>query len=258
MKVVILCGGMGTRLREETEYKPKPLLDVGGRPILWHIMKLYAHHGFKEFALCLGYRGEMIKEYFLNFEAINSDFTISLGGRPEVTYHNENNGHDFTVTLADTGNETMTGGRIRRISRHLDGDTFMVTYGDGLSNVDITRLLECHRSHGRLATVTVVRPLSRFGVPEVDEAGEVVEFREKPVMPGWVNAGFFVFDRRVLDYLGGDDCVLEREPLGRLAAERQLMAYRHDGFFYCIDTYREHVVANNMWLAGDAPWAVWR
>ena len=257
MKVVILCGGRGTRLREETEYKPKPLLHVGGRPILWHIMKLYAHHGYKDFALCLGYRGEMIKKYFLDFEAINNDFTVSLGREPQITYHNENNCHDLTVTLADTGHDTMTGGRIGRIRRYLDGETFMVTYGDGLSNVDVGRLVEFHRSHGRLASVTVVRPLSRFGVPELGETNEVSEFREKPITPGWVSAGFFVFHRRVLEYLDGDDCVLEGEPLERLACDGQLMAYRHDGFFYCIDTYREYVAANRMWSADRAPWKVW-
>src|SRR5690348_16153547 len=216
MKVVILCGGQGTRLREETEFRPKPLVDVGQRPILWHIMKLYSHYNFREFVLCLGYRGNMIKEYFLNYEAVINDFTISLSSHHRIVYHDAHDEQDFQVTLADTGLNAMTGGRIMRAWRYIDGDTFMVTYGDGLSNVNIKALVEFHQQHGRLATVTAVQPSSRFGILDLDQ-DRVVSFAEKPKLEGWSSAGFFVFNRKILDYLGGDDCILEREPLERLA-----------------------------------------
>jgi glucose-1-phosphate cytidylyltransferase len=257
MKVVILCGGLGTRLREETEFRPKPLAEIGRRPILWHIMKLYAHHGFCEFVLCLGYRGHLIKEYFLNYEALSNDFTIHLGKPKGIRYHGAHEEQGFAVTLADTGQDTMTGGRIRRVQPYIDGDTFMVTYGDGVSDVNIAELAAFHRSHGKIATCTTTRPRSGFGVLDVDDAGAVQRFREKPVLDSWVNVGFLVFDRRIFDYLTGDDCVLEREPLERLAREGQLMAYRHDGFFFCVDTYREYRAINEMWASGQAPWKVW-
>lgn len=259
MKVVILCGGQGTRLREETEYRPKPLVEVGGRPILWHIMKSYAHFGFREFVLCLGYRGTMIKDYFLSYEAMNNDFTICLGRQNEITYHAAHEEQNYHVTLSDTGLETMTGGRVKRVERYLDGDTFMVTYGDGLSDLNIAELLSFHRSHGRLATVTTMRPFSRFGILNLDSKGRVLDFAEKPQLEGWASAGFFVFDRRVLDYMDANPgCVLEREPLERLAQDGELMAYRHDGFFYAMDTYREYAHLNELWNRGSAPWAVWK
>jgi glucose-1-phosphate cytidylyltransferase len=258
MKVVLLCGGVGTRLREETEFRPKPLVDVGGRPILWHIMKVYAHFGFQEFVLCLGYRGQMIKEYFLNYEAMTNDFTISLGKQAHIRYNDEHPEQDFVVTLADTGADTMTGGRIKRIQRYIDqDDCFMVTYGDGVSDVDTRKLLEFHRSHGKLATVTTFRPVSRFGILDINPTHQVMNFIEKPKADAWASAGFFVFQRQVFDYLGGDDCILEREPLERLAAEGQLMAYQHDGFFYAMDTYREYQILNDLWRTGQAPWKVW-
>jgi glucose-1-phosphate cytidylyltransferase len=257
MKVVILCGGQGTRLREETEFRPKPLVEVGRRPILWHIMKLYAHHGIREFVICLGYRGNMIKDYFLNYEAMNNDFTISLGREHRVKFHDVHEEQDFRVTLAETGQETMTGGRIKRVMRYLDGDEFMVTYGDGLSNVDVRQLLAYHRRHGRLATVTGVRPASRFGVIEVASDDHAIRFAEKPRADGWINSGFFVFNRRVLDYLTSDECILEREPLERLAGEGELMVFRHDGFFFAMDTYREYKALNDLWNSGEAPWKVW-
>lgn len=257
MKVVILCGGQGTRLREETEYRPKPLVDIGGRPILWHIMKMYAAHGLKDFILCLGYRGSMIKEYFLNYEAMNNDFTICLGRQNHLDYHGAHQEQDFHVTLAETGLETMTGGRVKRAERYVDADTFMVTYGDGVADLDIAALLRFHQAHGRLATVTTVRPISRFGILDVGEAGEVVNFAEKPQLDGWASAGFFVFNRGIFDYLTGDDCILEREPLEQLARDKQLMAYRHDGFFYAMDTYREYKHLNELWTSGHAPWKVW-
>jgi glucose-1-phosphate cytidylyltransferase len=257
MKVVILCGGQGTRMREETEFRPKPLVEVGGRPILWHIMKLYAHHGFRDFVLCLGYRGNMIKDYFLNYEAMNNDFTICLGQKSQLHFNGAHKEQDFRVTLADTGKDTMTGGRIKRIQRYVDDDTVLVTYGDGLADVNIEQLVAFHQTHGKLATVTTVRPHSRFGVLETESDGKVVEFAEKPRLDGWASAGFLVFNRKLFDYLGGDDCVLEREPLERLASEGQLMAYRHEGFFFAMDTYREYLQLNDLWESGEAPWRVW-
>jgi glucose-1-phosphate cytidylyltransferase len=258
MKVVVLCGGVGTRLREETEFRPKPMVEVGGRPILWHIMKLYAHHGFHEFVLCLGYRGNVIKEYFLNYEAMNNDFSICLGEKSQIRYHGRHTEQDFTVTLADTGLESMTGGRIRRIQKYIDGDTFLLTYGDGVSDVDIRRLLEFHRSHGKIATVTTVPPVSRFGmVALATDRDRVQSFNEKPKTDGWVSAGFFALNRGVFDYLGSDDCIFEREPMERLAAAGELMAFRHDGFFYAMDTFREYQQLNELWNRGEAPWRVW-
>ena len=257
MKVAILCGGVGTRLREETEFRPKPLVEVGGRPILWHIMKLYAHHGFRDFVLCLGYRGSMIKEYFLNYEAMNNDFTICLGKESRLDYNDTHEEQNFSITLADTGLETMTGGRLRRASKYLGDDCFMVTYGDGVSDVDIRKLVEFHKSHGKLATVTTFRPVSRFGILDINADNQVQNFIEKPKSDAWASAGFFVFQREVLDYLDGDECILEHAPLERLAAERQLIAYNHDGFFYAMDTYREYQILNDLWKNGQAPWKVW-
>lgn len=257
MRVVILCGGVGTRLREETEFRPKSLVDVGGHPILWHIMKLYALHGFRDFVVCLGYRGKMIKEYFLSYEAMNNDFTICLGRQNHVTYHSAHKEQDFHVTLAETGLQTMTGGRVKRVEKYINHDTFMVTYGDGVADLDIRGLVDFHYAHGRLATVTAVRRMSRFGLVELDDDGMVTRFVEKPQLRGWTSAGFFVFNRRVFNYLSGDDCVLEREPLERLAREGQLMAYRHSGFFFAMDTYREYKFLNDLWARGEAPWKVW-
>lgn len=258
MKVVILCGGLGTRLREETEFRPKPLVEVGRRPIIWHIMKLYAHYQYSEFVLCLGYRGNMIKEYFLNYEAMNNDCTIRLGEQRDIAYHDAHDEQDFRVTLADTGPETMTGGRIKRIQRYVDGDMFMVTYGDGVSDVNIGKLVDFHRRHGRLATLTTVRPRSGYGVLDISEKSQVIRFEEKPQLDSWISSGFFVFNRKVFDYLDGDDCILERAPLEKLAAEQQLMAYRHDGFFFSMDTYRDHKLINELWDSGQAPWKVWK
>jgi glucose-1-phosphate cytidylyltransferase len=257
VRVVILCGGLGTRLREETEFRPKPMVEVGGRPILWHIMKTYAHYGFHDFVLCLGYRGSTIKEYFLNYEAMNNDFSIRLGRKSEIRYHGEHEEQGFSVTLADTGLDCMTGGRIRKIRKYIDDDIFLLTYGDGVIDVDIGRVVEFHRSHGKLATLTTVPPASRFGIVEID-GSQVRRFTEKPRSEGWVNAGYFVLQRGVFDYLGGgDECIFEREPLERLAADGQLMAYRHDGFFYAMDTYREYQHLNELWASENTPWKVW-
>ncbi|MGC2321574.1 MAG: glucose-1-phosphate cytidylyltransferase [Terriglobales bacterium] len=258
MKIVVLCGGLGTRLKEETEFRPKPLVEIGGRPILWHIMKLYAHHGFRDFVLCLGYRGNMIKDYFLNYEAMNNDFTVCLGHKSGIHYHGSHLEQDFRVTLADTGLQSMTGGRVKRIQKYVCGTRFMLTYGDGLSDLEISKLVEFHESHGRLATVTVVHPLSRFGAVQLGSGQQVSKFTEKPRVDGWASAGFFVFEPGVFDYLqGGDECTLEREPLERLAADGELMAYQHDGFFGFMDTYRDFEHLNQLWASDQAPWKVW-
>jgi glucose-1-phosphate cytidylyltransferase len=256
-KVVILCGGRGTRLREETEYRPKPMAEIGGRPILWHLMKLFAHQGFSDFVLCIGYRGHMIKEYFLDYEAWNSDFTITLGNRDSLRFHGSHLETGWEVTIADTGLETQTGGRVKRVERHLSGDRFIVTYGDGLADVDIRKLLAFHESHGKLATVTTTRPLSRFGIVDLGDDSVVERFREKPQGDEWVSSGFFVFEREFLDYLD-EDCVLEHAPLERLANESEIVAYQHDGFWQPMDTYREFLMLNEMWESGKAPWALWR
>jgi len=245
-------------MREETEYRPKPLVEVGGRPLLWHIMRLFEHHGLTRFILCLGYKGSMIKDYFLNYEAMTQDCTVAVGGRRQVWYHGKSESFDFEVTLADTGDLTMTGGRVKKIEPHVKSDTFLVTYGDGLSNVDIGRLLSFHHSHGRLATVTTVQPVSRFGITEIDASSRVTRFLEKPKIEGWINAGFFCFQRRVFDYLDkGVNQILEKDPLERLARDGELMAFQHDGFFLPVDTYRDYLHANEIWKSGKADWKVW-
>ena len=256
MKVVLLAGGLGTRLREETEFRPKPMVEVGGRPILWHIMKLFAYHGQTDFVVCTGYKSEVIKDYFLNYEARNNDFTITLGASHEIRFHGTHEESTWSVTVAFTGEETMTGGRVKAVGKYLGDRRFMCTYGDGLADVDITDLLAFHESHGRLATVTTVRPLSRFGVMDVDAQGVVQAFREKPQVDGWVNAGFFVFEPEVLDYLEPNS-VLEEEPLEKLAGAGQLVSYRHQGFWQPMDTYRESRMLNEMWNTASAPWKVW-
>ena len=254
MKTIILCGGKGMRLHEETEYRPKPLVPVGGRPILLHIMRIYAQAGFREFILCLGYRGDMIKDYFLNYEAMSSDFTMRLGCQHAIDFKSSHEEQDYHVTLADTGLETMTGGRIKRVQKYVDEDTFMLTYGDGVADIDINALLKFHYGHGRLATVTAVHPNSRYGVLEIDREGSVLNFAEKPVMNDWMSAGFFVFNRRFFDYLEGDDCFIEFGTLARLAREGELMAYKHGGFFFSMDTYRDYKHLNDLWDKGQTPW----
>jgi glucose-1-phosphate cytidylyltransferase len=220
---------------------------------------LFAHAGLRDFVLCLGYRGYMIKEYFLNYDAMSNDFTICIGKRQAVDFHDAHTEQEFRVCLADTGQETMTGGRLKRVARYLDSDTFVLTYGDGLADVDINALLRFHHAHGKLATVTTVRPTSRFGILDLDKNGRVSRFAEKPQSEDWASAGFFVFNRKMLRYLDseGDDCVLERGPLQRLCADGELMAYRHEGFFAAMDTYREYQYLNELWAKGQAPWKVW-
>lgn len=255
MKVVLLAGGLGTRLREETEFRPKPMVEVGGKPILWHIMKGYAHHGITEFVVCVGYRGDAIREYFLNYHSMIRDFTMRLRSS-DIEYHGDEI-EDWGVTIADTGQDTPTGGRIYMARQHVDGETFMATYGDGVADVDISRLLDFHRSHGRIATITSVRPPIRFGIMDLDEDGRVERFREKPRGRDWVSAGFFVFEPGIFDYLSVDS-VLEQEPLERLAKDGELMSFRHEGFWQPMDTYRERDLLNDLWDEDDAPWAVWK
>jgi glucose-1-phosphate cytidylyltransferase len=260
MKVVLLCGGMGTRLREHTETRPKPMVEIGGRPILWHIMKTYAHYGLRDFVLCLGYKGHVIKDYFLNFQAMSSDLTVTLGAAQSVEYHNAlTEAEDWKVTLADTGEQTQTGGRIAQITRYLDrSDTFAVTYGDGVANIPLADALAFHKAHGGLATVTGVRPPSRYG--ELLTAGDrVVAFSEKPQTgQGLINGGYFFFEPGFLEYLRPDaDCVLEREPLERCAADGQLHVFEHAAFWQCMDTYRDWQRLETMWASDVAPWKVW-
>ncbi|MCG8649249.1 MAG: glucose-1-phosphate cytidylyltransferase [Pirellulales bacterium] len=257
MKTMILCGGQGTRMREETEYRPKPLVDIGGKPILWHIMKIYAQSGLNEFILCLGYKGQQIKEYFLQYHAMNHDFTVKLGGDRGIQFHGRAEEDPFSVTLADTGLDTMTGGRVRRAAQYVDEDTFLLTYGDGVADIDIGKLVDFHHVHGKLATITTMRPVSRFGMLDVQSDGQVNQFAEKPQTDAWASAGFFVLNRKVFDYLDGDACIFENEPLRRLASEGQLMAYRHEGFFFAMDTYREYLHLNQLWAQEQAPWKIW-
>lgn len=253
MRTVILCGGLGSRLSEETQVRPKPMVEIGGRPILWHIMKVYAHHGFRDFVLALGYKGEMIKDYFVNYHARLSDLTVSLK-RGEVRYSNPT-AEDWQVSLIDTGDNTMTGGRLLRLKHHLPSDgPFMLTYGDGVADVDLSGVLAFHKSHGKLATVTAVRPSARFGGMHVS-SGRVIDFKEKPQSgEGWINGGFFVFEPGVLDYISGDATVLERGPLENLTSDGQLMAYQHHGYWQCMDTIRDRNALQEAWDNGTPPW----
>ena len=255
MKAVILAGGYGTRLSEETARIPKPLVEIGGWPVLWHIMKIYGAHDVNEFVLCLGYKGYLIKEYFANFYLHRSDvsFDLSTG---EATYHGSIS-EPWQVSLIDTGQDTMTGGRIRRIKDYVGGETFCMTYGDGLSDVDISALIKFHKSHGKLATVTAIRQPGRFGALDLD-GDQILEVREKPPGDGnWINGGFFVLEPGVFDYIEGDETVWEQEPLRRLAADNQLVAYRHSGFWQPMDTLRERQVLEKQWADGTAQWNIW-
>lgn len=260
MKTVILCGGQGTRIRDVSADVPKPMLPIGGRPILWHIMKSYAAAGHTDFVLCLGYKAHAIKEFFLNYEAFTNDLTITLGSPQRVDYHSDHDESGWRITLADTGLDTMTGGRVSRIRRYIgDNERFLLTYGDGVSDIDIAALLDFHKSHGKLMTVTGVRPPGRFGEIDTDGAGKVVEFNEKPQATGGrISGGFFVCDRGVFDYLDdAEDLVLEQGPMRRLAADGQMMLYEHDGFWQCMDTYRDYKLLNGLWDDGTAPWRQW-
>jgi glucose-1-phosphate cytidylyltransferase len=255
VRVIILAGGKGTRISEDSVHRPKPMIELGGKPILWHIMSIYAAAGFDDFVVACGYKSEMIKEYFHNFFIHNSDYIVHLrdGAREVLTP----TGIDWHVAVVDTGLETMTGGRLRRLRPWLGDETFLATYGDGLADIDIRRLVAFHRAHGRLATVTAVRPPSRFGALVLN-GDEVAEFSEKQQTgEGWINGGFFVFERGVFDYLEGDPTILEREPMERLARDRQLMAYRHEGFWQPMDTLRDKQQLEEIWASGRAPWKLW-
>jgi glucose-1-phosphate cytidylyltransferase len=255
LKVAILAGGFGTRLSEETEIKPKPMVEIGGRPILWHIMKIYAHYGFTDFVIALGYKGEIIKKYMVDFRSLCGNITVNLKNG-ECKYHEED-GLDWTVELIDTGLQALTGGRIKRLAPYLNNETFMLTWGDGVSDINLLELLAFHQSHGKLATLTAVRPQARYGHLELD--GDVVaEFSEKPQTgEGWINGAFFVLEPGVFDYIDGDDTQWEKEPLENLAKDGQLMAYRHESFWQCMDTLREKYILERYWNSEKAPWKIW-
>ncbi len=257
MKVVVLAGGLGTRISEETIVRPKPMVEIGGKPILWHIMKIYSHYGFHEFVICLGYKGYMIKEYFSNYFLHMSDVTLDMK-------HNSMEVHQkyaepWKVTLIDTGMDTMTGGRLKRVSSYIGDETFMLTYGDGLSDVNISKLVEYHNRHGKLATITASQPAGRFGALHLDGSNAVDSFMEKPAGDGaWINGGFFVLHPDIFDLIIGDITIFEKDPLERLARDRQLLAYKHSGFWYAMDTLRDKNHLEALWQTGKAPWKVWK
>jgi len=255
MIVSILAGGLGTRLQEETVIKPKPMIEIGGRPILWHIMKIYASFGFREFVIALGYKGEVIKDYFLNYRQLSKDLTISLT-RGEIKVHN-GECEDWTIHLIDTGLSTQIGGRVKRLAQYIGKQPFMLTYGDGLSNINITDLLTFHQQHNKLATVTAVRPPARFGTIVID-GHSVTRFEEKPQGgEGWINGGFFVLEPGIVDYIENDETVFEHEPLANLSRDGQLNAFQHNGFWQCLDTIRDLRLLENLWQTNHAPWKVW-
>ena len=258
MKVLILAGGYGTRISEESQFKPKPMVELGGKPILWHIMKLYSHYGFNEFVICAGYKQHVIKEYFADYFLHTSDITYDFtNGKGEMTVHH-NTSEPWKVTVVDTGLETQTGGRIRRVKEYIGNEPFMLTYGDGVSNLDITKLLEFHRSHGKMVTMSAYNAGQRFGVLDITEDGHIREFREKTKGDGnLINNGFMVCQPEFINYIEGDSTILEKAPLGTVAKMGQLMAYKHNGFWQCMDTVREKETLEKLWAAGQAPWKVW-
>ena len=258
MKVVILAGGLGTRLKEETEFRPKTMVNIGSKPILWHIMKIYASYGITEFIICLGYKGDMIKKYFYNYEIYNSDFTIKLGEDKNIKLHDNHTETGWKVTLADTGINTLKGGRLKRIEKYIKSDVFMLTYGDGVSNVNMDKLLKFHKSHGKIATVTGVSPTARFGELKIQD-NQVIKFKEKPENSSeFISGGFFVFNKEIFNYLTADEeCDLEKGPLEKIAEEGQLMIYKHEGFWACMDTLRDTEYLNNLWNENKAQWKIW-
>lgn len=257
MKTVILCGGMGSRLSEETTLKPKPMVTIGGKPILWHIMNIYSTHGFNDFVLALGYKGEVIKEYFINYAAMSSDFNVDLA-TGEIRYGRSQR-PNWKVRLVDTGDNSMTGGRLLRLKEDLAGEkSFMLTYGDGVSNINIRQLLQFHLEHGKTATVTAVRPVARFGGIHIKD-NQVDHFIEKPQGgEGWINGGFFVFNQKIFDYLEDDQTILERAPLESATQDKQLMAFKHEGYWQCMDTIRDKQLLEELWSQGEAPWKIWK
>ncbi len=256
MKTVILCGGKGTRMREETEFRPKPLVNVGENPMIWHIMKIYSHFGINDFILCLGYKGDMIKRYFMEMCWRNNDFTVKTGSCADVIYHTKDE-ENWNVTLVDTGEETLTGGRIKQIEKYIEGEDFMLTYGDGLSDVNMQRLYAYHTRTGKLATLTGVNPTSPYGIIQTKD-GVVTSFKEKPVLDDVINGGFMVLNRKIFDYIPEEDCAFEQEPLRRLALDSQLAVYRHNGFWTSIDTYKDIERVNTLWKNGERPWKLWK
>jgi glucose-1-phosphate cytidylyltransferase len=256
MKVAILAGGLGTRLAEETEIRPKPMVEIGGNPILWHIMKIYGHYGYKEFVIALGYKGEYIKKYMVDCCSLSANLTIDLK-KGKVKKHGGNS-IDWQVELIDTGPKTQTGGRIKRLAPFVGNETFMLTWGDGVADIDLNQLLEFHRSHGKLATLTAVRPPARYGHLEI-AGDQITEFSEKPqIGEGWINGAFFVLEPGVFDYIKGDETQWEKEPLEGLAKDGQLMAFKHTSYWQCMDTLREKHILENAWNSGNAPWRIWR
>ncbi len=257
MKVVILAGGFGTRISEESHLKPKPMIEIGGRPVLWHIMKIYSHYGFHEFIICLGYKGYIIKEYFSNYFLHMSDVTFDMKNNSMEVH--QRFVEPWKVTLVNTGEGTMTGGRVKKISSYIGKETFMLTYGDGVSDVDIAKTIDCHRSHGKLATITATQPTGRYGTLNLTSNNEVGGFQEKPLGDGgWINAGFFVMEPQVLDYIDGDSTILEKEPLESLSKKGELVAYKHVGFWQPMDTLRDKSNLEELWKSGKAPWKVWK
>lgn len=252
---MLLAGGLGTRLREETEFRPKPMVNIGGKPILWHLMKYFSHFGYDDFIICAGYKSEVIKDYFLNFDYRNSDFTVTLGIRSNIEVHTKET-EPWKITIVDTGQETLTGGRIAKIKEYINESVFMVTYGDGLSNVDLDKLLDFHKSHGKIATVTSVQQPSRFGMVESTKDGLVLKFEEKPHSEDWINGGFFVFNSNIFEYLNPEQ-MLETSTLQYLVSIGELMAFKHHDFWQPMDTYRESEILNRLWEKNIAPWKVW-
>lgn len=256
MKVVLLAGGLGTRLSEETVLKPKPMVEIGGMPMLWHIMKIYSAHGFNDFVVCLGYKGYVVKEYFANYFMHKSDITIDLATNSMMVH--DTNAEPWKITLVDTGVDSMTGGRVKRIQKHIGNEPFMLTYGDGVSNVDITQLVEFHKSKGKLCTVTSVQPSGRFGAINMSDENDVLSFMEKPKGDGaWINGGFFVCQPEVFDYIKEDSTIWEREPMEKLAAEGQMAAFKHEGFWKPMDTLRDKIELEQDWLQNKAQWKIW-
>lgn len=257
MKAVLLAGGMGTRMREETEFRPKPMVEVGGRPVLWHIMKVLGQQGITDFVICAGYKSEYIKSYFYNYGASNLDFTVRLEDQSSTVFHGSHEEFDWTVTVADTGESTMTGGRIKMIEKYVEGERFLATYGDGIADINLAALSSFHDGHGKTATMSVTQPTSRFGVVEIDDkSGLVSKFREKPKVHDWINMGYFIFEPRIFSYLRLDS-ILEDDPLRKLASEAEIGAYKHSGFWQPMDSYREYLGLNDLWQKDEAPWKTW-
>jgi glucose-1-phosphate cytidylyltransferase len=257
-QVVILCGGQGTRMREETEFRPKALVEIGGKPVLWHLMRHYYHFGYRRFILCLGYRGSMIKEYFLSYRWMNEDFTLKFGqGEPQVVPHSQSN-EDWEISFVDTGNATQTGGRMWRVRHLIEGDTFLANYCDGLSDVNLDELVAYHHSHGKIGTITGFHPHSKYGLVKTDNDGTVTYFQEKPLMNDLTSGGFFVFQKGLFNYLDSHpDCILEHDPFNKLAKDGQMALYTHSGFWQCMDTFKEAQALNELWAEGKAPWKQW-